>query len=147
MLPVLVSFLKGVVWSTGVDAKSAGRLSSGRELKARTVVLNTPVVLSQIDAHDDGELSATWNYADAKWVDLARAHGMRRIHRVRMNLDDASRKVRATDYQSAYDWSAGASGAGIAWKASTGVVLFQYDRQRVYGLQLDRQGRRTAHLS
>jgi hypothetical protein len=146
-LLVSVYFLKGIAWGTRVDAKSVERVLSAAELKERLLALNTPDVPFQIEAHDDGELSATWNYADAKWVDLARARGMRRIHRVRMNLDEASRKVRATDYQSAYDWSAGAGGAGIAWKVSTGVVLFQYEHQRVYGLQLDSQGRPTRKLS
>jgi hypothetical protein len=140
-------FLKGAAWATRVDAKSVQRVLSRAELKERLLALNTLDIPFQIEAHDDGELSATWNYANAKWVDLARAHGMRRIHRIRMNFDEASRKIRATDYQSAYDWSAGAGGAGIAWKAQTGIVFFQYEHQRVYGLQLDSQGRPTPQFS
>jgi hypothetical protein len=140
-------FLKGVAWATRMDAKPAARVLSGAELRERLLALNTLDIPFRIEAQDDGELSATWNYADAKWVDLARAHGMRRIHRIRMSLDEANRKIRATDYQSAYDWSAGAGGAGIKWRAEMGVVLFQYQHQRVYGLQLDSQGRPTAKLS
>jgi len=147
VLFVSVYFLKGLAWATRVDAKPVQRVLAGSEVKNRLLALNTLDIPFQIEAHDDGELSATWNYADAKWVDLARAHGMRRIHRIRMTLDETSRKIRATDYQSSYDWSAGAGGAGIAWKMSTGVVLFQYEHQRVYGLQLDSQGRPMPQLS
>jgi hypothetical protein len=142
-----VYFLKGAAWATRVDAKSVQRVLSRAELQERLLALNTLDIPFQIEAHDDGELSATWNYANAKWVDLARAHGMRRIHRIRMTFDEADRKIRATDYQSAYDWSAGAGGAGIAWKASTGIVFFQYEHQRVFGLQLDSQGRPMPQLS
>jgi len=144
---VSVYFLKGLAWATRAEAKSVQRVLSGSELKERLLALNTLDIPFQIEAHDDGELSATWNYGEAKWVDLARAHGLRRIHRIRMTFDEANRKIRATDYQSAYDWSAGSGGAGIAWKASTGVVLFQYEHQRVYGLQLDSQGRPTPQFS
>jgi hypothetical protein len=144
---VSVYFLKGIAWATRVDAKPVARALTAAELRARLLALNTPDIPFRIEAQDDGELSATWNYADAKWVDLARVHGLRRLHRIRMRLDEANRKIRATDYESAYDWSAGAGGAGISWKASTGVVLFQYEHQRVYGLQLDSQGRPTPRLS
>jgi len=147
VLFVSVYFLKGLAWATRVDAKAVQRVLSGPELRERLLALNAPDIPFRIEAHDDGEVSATWNYADAKWVDLARAHGMQRIHRIRMTLDEANRKIQATDYQSAYDWSAGAGGAGIAWQASTGVVLFQYEHQRVYGLQLDSQGRPVPQFS
>lgn len=96
---------------------------------------------------NDREIVATWRYADAKWIDHARAHGMRRIHRIVLELDEATRKARATDFATSYDWSAGRGGAGLNWKFMTGIVFFQYEHQRVFGLQLDHQGRFKPALS
>jgi hypothetical protein len=147
ILFVAVYFLKGSAWATRIDAKRVDRALSANELRERLLALNAFDIPFRIEADGDGEVSATWKYADAKWVDLARVHGIRRIHRIRMTLDEANRKVRATDFQAAYDWSAGGGGGSIAWKASTGIVLFQYEHQRVYGLQLDSEGRAKPELS
>ena len=127
ILFVAAYFLKGTAWATRINAQPVDRVLSVNELRERLVGLNSLDIPFRIDATGNGEVSATWKYADAKWVDLARAHGIRRIHRIRMTLDEANRKVRATDFQSAYDWSAGGGGGSIAWKASTGIVLFQYE--------------------
>jgi hypothetical protein len=89
----------------------------------------------------ENELIATWRYGDAKWVDLARAHGMRRVHRIKLTLDESDHTVRATDFASNYDWSAGRGGASIEWKAMTGITFFHYEHRRVFGLQLDESGR------
>src|SRR5688572_4817043 len=140
-------FLKGTAWAARIDAKPVERALSASELRERLLALNALDIPFRIEGSNDNELSATWKYADAKWVDLARAHGMRRIHRIRMTLDERSRKVRATDFQSEYDWSAGSGGGNVAWKASTGIVFFQYEHRRVYGLRLDSEGKATPNFS
>ena len=93
------------------------------------------------------EFFATWRYADAKWIDLQRARSMTRTSRIRMVLDEATRTVRATDYAASFDWSAGRGGANLEWKTGFGIVFFQYEHQRVFGLQLDEQGRFKPELS
>ncbi|MBL9168529.1 MAG: hypothetical protein JNN07_12370 [Verrucomicrobiales bacterium] len=92
-------------------------------------------------AASSNELFVTWKYADAKWVDLARVRGMKRSFRIRLMLDEASHKVRATDYVRAFDWSAGRGGTQMEWKAMLGIVFFKYEHHRVLGLQIDDQGR------
>ena len=144
---VSIYFLKGLTWATRIDAKPVTVALSGSDLRQRLLALNSLDIPFQLESARNGELHAIWRYADAKWIDLARAHGFRRMHRITMSFDEANRKIRATDYQSAYDWSAGRGGAGFAWKATTGVVLFQYDHQRVYGLQFDNNWHPKPHLS
>jgi len=61
--------------------------------------------------------------------------------RIRMVLDEANHTVRATDYVASFDWSAGRGGANLEWKTGFGIVFFQYEHQRVFGLRLDDQGR------
>ena len=146
-LLVAIYFLKGLTWATRIEAKKEARVLSASELRDRLMTLNSLDIPFQIEPGREGELNAIWRYADAKWVDLARAHGFRRIHRIRLSLDEAHRKIRATDYQSAYDWSIGRGGGSFEWKAEMGIVFFQYEHQRVYGLQLDDHGRPRPKLS
>jgi hypothetical protein len=138
---VALYFLKGLAWATRVDAKAAAEFVSGSYLREQLLALNRLDIPFRIESGErQDELVAVWRYADAKWIDLARAHGMRRLHRIVLRFDESERKVRATDFQTAYDWSAGGSGASFEWRATTGVVLFQYEHQRVFGVQLGSGG-------
>ena len=148
LLFVATYFLKGIAWATRTDAKPIARALSAGELRERLTAINSLDVPFRVEPGRTGnELIAIWRYADAKWIDHARAHGTRRLHRIVLELDKAQHKVRATDYATDFDWSAGRGGANLQWKFVTGVVLFQYEHQRVFGLQLDPQGRFTPSLS
>lgn len=147
-LIVVAYFFKGSAWSGTYRAKPGVTPVTTSELAARLEAINQLDVPFQIErGSQPNEFFATWRYADAKWIDLARVRGMKRTLRVRMVMDEASHKVRATDYVASYDWSAGWGGANLEWKASMGLVLFQREHQRVFGLQLDEQGRFKPELS
>lgn len=96
---------------------------------------------------DPSVLIGTWRYADAKWIDLARAHGMKRTYRILMKLDEANNIVRPTEQTGALDWSAGADGGSMQWATQRGIIFFQYETVRVFGLQIDSQNRLTPNLS
>lgn len=141
-------FFKGAAWASSSPAAPGVAALSAEEVAARLVSINALDVPFRIEPGEEpGEFFATWRYADAKWVDLARAHGMRRTFRIRLLLDPSSHVVRATDHSASYDWSAGGDGARIAWQSSMGIVFFQKETQRVFGLQLDEQGRFKPQLS
>jgi hypothetical protein len=147
-LIVVAYFFKGSAWSGTYRAKPGVTPVTASELAARLEAINQLDVPFQIErGSQPNEFFATWRYADAKWVDLARVRGMKRTLRVRMVMDEATHKVRATDYVASYDWSAGRGGANLEWKAGMGLVLFQREHQRVFGLQLDEQGRFKPELS
>jgi hypothetical protein len=139
---VALYFFRGAAWAGSSPAKTATRPLPAGELAARLAAVNTLDVPFQIQSGPDpNELNATWRYADAKWIDLARARGLRRTHRIRMILDEPNRTVRVTDYEARFDWSAGAGGAAVQWQTSRGIKFYHYEHQRVFGLQLDEQGR------
>ncbi len=147
-LIVVAYFFKGSAWSGTYRAKPGVTPVTASELANRLEAINKLDVPFQIErGSQPNEFFATWRYADAKWVDLARVRGMKRTLRVRMVMDEATHKVRATDYVASYDWSAGRGGANLEWKAGMGLVLFQREHQRVFGLQLDEQGRFKPELS
>lgn len=141
-------FFKGAAWSASSLAAPAVAPVSATELSARLEAINALDVPFRIERGERaGEFFATWRYADAKWLDLARVHGLRRVFRVRLMLDETARVVRATDHTAAHDWSAGGGGARLEWKAEVGLVLFQREDRTVFGLQLNERGQFTPDLS
>ena len=145
---VVLYFFKGAAWAGTSPAKPGVAHIPATELASRLEAINTLDVPFRIErGAQPNEFFATWRYADAKWVDLARARGMKRTFRIRLTLDEKHGTVRATDYLASYDWSAGRGGANIEWKAGLGIVFFQYEHQHVFGLQFDEQGRFKPELS
>jgi hypothetical protein len=141
-------FFKGAAWAGSSAAAPGVAAVAGAEVAARLESLNALDVPFRVErGAAPGEFFATWRYADAKWIDLARVHGVRRVFRIRLVLDEAARTVRATDYVSGHDWSAGAAGARLEWRAGLGLVFFQQEQRRVFGVQLDERGRFKPELS
>lgn len=144
----VVWFFKGAAWASSSQAVAGVPAVTANELARQLEGINTLDVPFGVErGKRENEFFATWRYADAKWVDYARVHGMRRTFRIRLMLDESTHTVRITDYVANYDWSAGGDGARIAWQAALGIVFFQREQQRVYGLQLDGAGRFTPVLS
>jgi hypothetical protein len=148
LLLVALYFFKGAAWAGSSPARPGAAPSSASELVARLEAINHLDVPFRIEHGEaNNQLIVTWRYADAKWVDLARAHGTRHAHRIKLALDESGHTVRATDFAASYDWSAGRGGASAAWRAMTGITFFHYEHQRVFGLQLDEQGRFKPELA
>ena len=140
-------FFKGAAWAATVPARPGVAPRSENEVRERLLAVNSIDAPFTASEHEDGKVIVTWRFADAKWIDLARAHGMRRTHRIVLELDDATKTVYPTDQFALMDWSAGAGGGSIRWATGTGITFFQVDHQRVFGLQLDERGRLTPRLS
>jgi hypothetical protein len=147
LLIVVYYFFRGAAWAGSSPAKPVAAPVSAFELGQRLEAINRLDVPFHVERSGDDTLIATWRYADAKWMDHARLHGMQRTHRIRLQLDEANRIVRATDSFAAYDWSAGGSGAQLKWQTGLGITFYQYEHQRVFGLQLDDRGQFKPALS
>lgn len=94
------------------------------------------------------EIVVDWRYADAKWFDLMRVHGMSRGYRLVLRLDEGARNVRAQDRYALFDWSAGRGPDALAlkWNMSLGITFYEYRHERVFGLQF-KDGKPTFDLS
>jgi hypothetical protein len=143
-----VWFFKGSVWAASIPAPAGIAAAPSGELRDRLLAINSLDVPFTVEEESpSGRLVVTWRFADARWIDHARAHGMRRTHRVLLDMDESRQAVRATEQFSALDWSAGPRGASLDWKAGMGTVFFQTEHRRVFGLQLDEHGRFVPQLS
>lgn len=148
LLLAVLYFFKGSAWASSARPVAGTSPISQAELTARLEAINALDVPFRIErGAGSNELIATWRYADAKWVDLARARGLRRTFRTRLTLDAAAQVVRATDDIAEYDWSVGRGGADLVWRGASGIVFFQTEHQRVFGLQLDERGHFKPELS
>jgi len=93
------------------------------------------------------EIVVDWRYADARWLDLMRLHGMSKGYRLVLRFDERSHTVRAQDRYASFDWSAGRGPdlLSLNWNMSLGITFFEYRRERVFGLQF-RDGKPTFDL-
>ncbi len=144
---VVLWFFKGITWAT--EARPVTTTPQPASALARQLLAldRSDVPFSVTPGPGEGEVQATWRWADARWIDLARARGVRRTHRFVLALDEATHVARVREYWSAWDWSAGRGGGDLAWHAARGVTFFQVEHERVLGAQLDDRGLPTGELS
>jgi hypothetical protein len=105
---------------------------------------NVPYTIKR--GKDHNELVVDWRYADAKWLDLMRIHGMSKGYRLVLRFDERAHNVRAQDRYASFDWSAGPNLLSLNWKMSLGITFYEYQHERVFGLQF-RDGKPTFDLS
>lgn len=141
-------FFWGSAWATRKLPAPGAMPVSAAELQSRLLEINpidTPV---EVNVITEGEkISISWKYGDARWISLASAHGRRRSHKLVLHLDERRRKVNVLEYWASFDWSAGGGGANIHWKKQMGMVFFEYQHERVFGIQIGPDGRPTGDLS
>ena len=149
MLIAVAWFFRMSSWAAEVPAVAGTAPVAIPTLRERILAINSLDVPYSIapSPEDKNVLIATWRYADAKWMDIARVHGMRRTHRIIMTFDENGATVRPTEQMAAMDWSAGAGGASLRWMTTRGITFFQYEHQRLFGLQLDSGFKFTPKLS
>lgn len=148
VIAAVVWFFKGAVWATGLAPDPGVEPVPLAELSRRLRDIGSLDVPMQVKASADGsEITLDWRYADARWVDHARAHAMRRTHRLVLRLEESGHRARVREYWSTLDASAGADAARLQWQAARGLVFYQKEHQRVFGLQLDGDGRPKADMS
>lgn len=149
LLIAVVWFFRMSMWASEVPAVANAEPVASDTLRERLLAVNSLDVPFSIAPwpEDPSILVVTWRYADAKWIDLARAHGTRRTHRILIAFDDARKMVRPLEQLSTLDWSAGKDGGSVRWAMQRSITFYQYERTRVFGLQLDSNNRFTSNLS
>ncbi len=148
LLAAVVFFFKGAAWASREPADAKAAIMGGAELAARLAAVNAEDVPMSVRTGVDGrELTVEWRFADARWLDLARAHRLRRSHRLVLSLDEASHTVRVKEYWRDLEAALGADGARAEWRQARGIQFFRYEHERVFGLQFDAEGRPRPELS
>lgn len=135
-------FFKGSAWSVRQPPRPGTRPEPAVSLCERLLSLNEQDVPVQVIASSNSDtLEITWRYADAQWLDLMRAHKMRRTHKLVLALDEHSHTARVREYWSTFDASAGPNDLRLNWTAARGMQFFEFEHRRVFGVQLDPIGK------
>lgn len=147
-LLVSVLFVKGAAWASALPPENT-QVRSLEALRSSLIAVGSAGVPFSVVERKSGngdEIEVEWRYADARWFDLMRAHGIRRVHRLVLRLDEATKSVYVLEYDSAFDASAGVGGAALRYSFSTGINFMQIEHQRVFGIQIGSDGRPTGAL-
>ncbi|MCC6794615.1 MAG: hypothetical protein IT366_05800 [Candidatus Hydrogenedentes bacterium] len=148
VLVAVLWFFKGATWAASSTPAQGTTPISVNDLREKLLTVNQTDTPVTVDVSEDGNtIDVTWRYADARWIDHASAHGLRRVHKISMTLDESSHTARVLEYWSAMDWSAGGKGANIQWHAARGINFFNFQHQRVFGLQISPNGALIPNLS
>ena len=141
-------FFKGSAWSVRQPPPAGTRPEPAASLRNSLLALNQQDVPVHVIAWPNRDtLEITWRYADAQWLDLMRAHKMRRTHKLVLALDEHTHKIRVLEYWSAFDASAGPNDLHLNWTAARGMQFFELEHRRIFGVQLDASGKPTGELS
>jgi hypothetical protein len=76
-----------------------------------------------------------------------RVHRMKKTQRLVLAFDEAGHTVRVREYWSAFDASGDFRNLRLDWKAAQGIQFFAFEHQRVFGVQVEADGRPTGELS
>ncbi|MBL9115399.1 MAG: hypothetical protein JNJ83_10375 [Verrucomicrobiaceae bacterium] len=141
-------FIRGVRSAGSVKPAPGVSEVNSQELLTRLCAINhLDVPFAVKHGSIPNELIVDWRHADAKWADIARLHSARRTFRIRLLLDEDASVVHATDYTAECDWSTGVQGANFSWRSQRGVIFYQRDAHRVFGIQLNANGKPNLDVS
>ncbi len=136
-------------WASQVPAVPGIAPLAAETLMQRLLSINDQDVPYTIKrGSQPNEIVVDWRYADAKWLDLMRLHGMSKRYRLVLRFDDGAHNVRAQDRYASFDWSAGRGPdlLSLNWNMSLGITFYEYRHERVFGLQF-KNGQPTFDLS
>ncbi len=143
LLLVLVAalwFFRGAAWAGTIEPPTTGAVQSTEELRRRLLAINSADVPFTAVADGSHRIVVSWRFADARWLDLARGHRLQRTHRILIDLDERAPIARIREQQSQLDWSVGGPGGSLKWATSLGIVFWQQEYQRVFGVQVTPEG-------
>jgi len=133
LLLYAVAMFRGGAWAARVSPQPGVPPVPLETLRQRLLAINKLDVPFRVTEEKHGGLVAEWRIADARWVDLMGAGGLRIAHRIQLRLDAATLRVRAVTVQRSIGWGAG---LGLSWVFSyfRGIVFFEYQRGEAIGL-------------
>ncbi|MFT7723947.1 MAG: hypothetical protein QM788_14145 [Roseateles sp.] len=136
-------FFAGIAWAGRVAPPAGTPTLPVAELRQRLLALGEGSWPLRTEALPDGRIAITWRHDDARWLDGAGLHTVKRTGRLLLRLDPARPRVEVVEQWGAWSADAGPSGLQIRWQTARGVRFFERSRDAVLGLQLDVQGRPT----
>jgi hypothetical protein len=134
LLLYTVAMFRGGAWAARVSPQPGVPSVPLETLRQRLFAINKLDVPFRVTEEKHGRLVAEWRIADARWVDLMGAGGLRIAHRIHLRLDPATLRVRALTVQRSIGWGAGIAGLSWVFSYFRGISFFDYQRAEAIGL-------------
>jgi hypothetical protein len=109
---------------------------SREALVARLLALNDPSRPWLVRTGPEADVVVEWKYADAVWWGIMSKQGLRELHRLRLYLNEAPRRVGGLDETSTIEWSGGREQTPsyhVGRSRFRGIQLFKSKRDVAYG--------------
>lgn len=133
LLLYTVAMFRGGAWAARVSPQPGVPPVPLETLRQRLLAINDLDVPFRVTEGKHGRLVAEWRIADARWVGLMGAGGLRIAHRIHLRLDAATLRVRAVTVQRSIGWRA-SLGLSLVVSYFRGIVFFEYQRGEAMGL-------------
>ncbi|HEY0021857.1 MAG TPA: hypothetical protein VGB24_03075 [Longimicrobium sp.] len=136
-----VFMARGASWAAEIAPAARTPPVAVDTLRSRILALNDLDLPFHV-REESNRLVAEWRIADARWVGLMEAGGLRDVHRIYMELDPDGHGVRSLDERRTVSWSAGIARLGGSFSFFRGISFFEYSRGVMMGVFF-RDGRWT----
>jgi hypothetical protein len=124
---------RGASWAAEIAPLSEAAPVSEKTLRARILALNGRDLPFQVREEPNGRLAAEWRIADARWVGLMEAGGLREVHTVYIDLDAGAHRARSLDVQRNVWWSSGTAHVSRPSSYFRGITFFDHRRGTMVG--------------
>ncbi len=128
-----VAMGRGGAWAARVSPQPGVPPVPLETLRQRLLAINDLDVPFRVTEDKHGRLVAEWRIADARWVGLMGAGGLRIAHRIHLRFDAATLRVRALTVKRSIGWRAGL-GLSLVFSYFRGISFFDYQRGEAIGL-------------
>jgi hypothetical protein len=125
---------RGGTWAARIDPLPGVTPVPAEVLRGRLLAVNDLNLPFQVREEPSGRLVAEWRIADANWVGILHAGGLRKAHFIHMDLDPGAHKVRILDRDRTVTWHGDVAGLDRSWSFFRGISFFQYEWGAQVGL-------------
>lgn len=134
-----LSMSRGASWAARVKPDAVAGPVPLSTLRGRLLEINQLNLPFHVTEERPGRFVAEWRIADARWIGLTEAGGLRKVHRLHIDLDERQHKARVLDRMQNIRWEAGRPRAVFSLAFFQGITFFQFERGMKAGLLYDRQ--------
>jgi hypothetical protein len=98
---------RGGAWAMRLEPEDPARAASAEELKRTLLALDRMNQPFKVDQIGENRLRVDWRVDDLAWITAMNQTGMRRANRLELDLDPATRTVRAVEKSHRIKWGQG----------------------------------------
>jgi hypothetical protein len=119
---------RGATWAAGIPPPASVTPVPAETLRTRLLAINDLNLPFLVREEPCGRLVAEWRIADANWVGMLQASGLRMAHQVYLELDPGAHKVRVLERHRTITWCGDIPRVGWFWSFLQGISFYDYKR-------------------